>query len=88
MIEGFKHKGLEAFYLTGICKGFRCADRSRLRRVLEAIDSSAAPDDLFLPGLELTRIRQHWAMPVGDGDFVTFDFRDGDALNVDLTNKQ
>lgn len=86
MIEGFKHKGLEAFFLTGTCKGFRCSDRGRLLRVLEVIDSAVSPEDLFLPGLLLTKVDGCWAIPVGDNDHVAFAFRDGDVVGVDFVN--
>ena len=49
MIISFKHKGLEAFFLSGSLAGIQPIHRKRLREVLTALNVARGPGDLQRP---------------------------------------
>ena len=49
MIVGFRHKGLEAFYLTGSTKGIQSSHAAKLERILGALEVAIRPEDLSFP---------------------------------------
>jgi proteic killer suppression protein len=49
MIISFKHKGLEAFFLTGNAAGVQAIHRKRLREVLTVLNVAKGPEDLQRP---------------------------------------
>ena len=87
MITGFKHKGLERFFLPGTKAGIQPRHAARLRLILARLHASIHPQDMHLPGLdlhELTGDRQGtWAVKVSGNWRVTFVFRGEDAESVD-----
>jgi len=87
MITGFKHKGLERFFLRGTKAGIQPRHAARLRLILARLHASTRPQDMHLPGLdlhELTGDRQGtWAVKISGNWRVTFVFRGEDAESVD-----
>jgi proteic killer suppression protein len=85
MIKGFKHKGLERFFVRGTKSGIQAKHATRLRLILGRLNSSTCPKDMDLPGLglhELTGNRSGtWSVKVSGNWRVTFIF-DGENVNV------
>lgn len=89
MIRGFKHKGLERFFLTGSKAGIRAEHADRLRIILGRLSASVAPQDMNLPGLALHPLKGDrkgtWSVRVSGNWRVTFTFvgTDADAVDYD-----
>jgi proteic killer suppression protein len=91
MIIGFKHKGLERFFLRGIKAGIQPRHAARLRLILARLHASTRPQDMHLPGLDLHELKGNrqgnrqgtWAVKVSGNWRVTFVFRGEDAEAVD-----
>lgn len=49
MILSFRHKGLEAYYLTGRMAGIQPIHAKRLRELLTALSVATGPQDLMRP---------------------------------------
>ena len=87
MIKGFKHKGLEQFFLKGTKAGIQARHATRLRLILARLHASTGPQDMNLPGLNLHQLsgrrKGTWAVRVSGNWRVTFVFRGQDAEAVD-----
>ena len=87
MITGFKHKGLERFFLRGTKAGIQPRHAVRLRLILARLHASTRPQDMNLPGLDLHELKGDrqgtWAVKVSGNWRVTFVFRGEDAEAVD-----
>jgi proteic killer suppression protein len=85
MIKGFKHKGLEKFFVGGTKSGIQAKHAARLRLILARLHSSTCPGDMDLPGLvlhELTGTRSGtWSVKVSGNWRVTFVF-EGEDVNI------
>ena len=53
MIKSFRHKGLEAFFLTGNVAGIQPIHVKRLREQLTALNVATSPADLARPAWRL-----------------------------------
>ena len=53
MIKSFRHKGLEAFFLTGSAAGIQPIHAKRLREQLTALHVAKSPADLARPAWRL-----------------------------------
>jgi proteic killer suppression protein len=86
MIQSFRHKGLEQFFLTGSRAGIQPRHARRLGLILARLHASTAPRDMRLPGLDLhplTGARAgEWAVSVSGNWRVTFMFEGTDAVSV------
>lgn len=56
MINSFKHKGLEIFFISGNKKGIIPEHANKLARILDRLDSSITVRDMNLPGFKLHRL--------------------------------
>lgn len=87
LIKSFRHKGLEAFFLTGSRAGINPAHAPRLSRLLSALDAAQRPEQMNRPGWGwhplFGELRQHWSVSVNGNWRLTFMFVDGDAVLVD-----
>ena len=87
MIKGFKHKGLEKYFLTGSKAGIDAAHGRKLRLILGRLHASTSPRDMNLPGLRLHQLKGDrqgaWSVQVSGNWRVTFEFEGTDAVNVD-----
>ena len=83
MIKSFKHKGLEAFFLTGDTRGIQFAHARKLRLQLAALDTAAHIEDLNIPGYRLHQLKGdrkgNWSITINGNWRLTFNFYDGDA---------
>lgn len=88
VIKGFKHKGLEKFFLTGSKAGIQASHVARLRIILSRLHASTSPRDLNLPGLYLHELKGDrqgvWSVRVSGNWRVTFRFDGPDAIDVNL----
>ena len=87
MIKGFKHKGLEQFFLRGTKSGIQGKHAERLRLILGRLHASAESKDMNLPGLYLHpqggKRKGVWSVRVSGNWRVTFRFEGKDAADVD-----
>lgn len=87
MIQGFRHRGLERFFLTGAKAGIRPDHADRLRLVLGRLAAATAPRDMDLPGLRLHplkgKLKGRWAVSISGNWRVTFAFSGKDIVDVD-----
>jgi proteic killer suppression protein len=87
VIRGFRHRGLERFYLSGSKSGIRPEHAERLRLVLGRLAAAVAPRDMDLPGLRFHplkgRLKGRWSVTISGNWRVTFAFSGKDAVEVD-----
>jgi proteic killer suppression protein len=87
MIKGFKHKGLERFFLHGTKAGIQAEHAERLRLILGRLNASTCSQDMNLPGLGLHELSGNrkgtWSVKVSGNRRVTFTFSGKDADDVD-----
>ena len=87
MIDTFRHKGLERFFLAGTKSGIRPDHAERLRLVLGRLAAATSPQDMDLPGLRLHRLkgqmRDRWSVTISGNWRVTFAFSGKNAFQVD-----
>jgi len=78
MIRSFRHKGLEAFFLTGSLAGILPHHAARLKLQLGTLDVAVTPADLDVPGWRLHRLqgdlKGHYAVTVNGNWRLTFRF--------------
>lgn len=86
-IKGFRHKGLERFFMTGSRLGIQSKHADRLRLILGRLNVSTTPRDMDLPGLQLHELRGNrkgtWAVKVSGNWRVTFNCTGKDMERVD-----
>jgi toxin HigB-1 len=86
MIKSFMHKGLEDFFYDGTLKGIQAKHALKLEAILDRLDSANEIKDMNYPGsglhLLLPKTKGRWAIKVSANWRLTFEFQDGDALNV------
>lgn len=86
VIEDFKHKGLEKFFLAGSKARIQAAHASKVRLILGRLNASTRPQDMNLPGLYLHELKGDrqgtWSVKVSGNWRVTFRFDGPDATVV------
>ena len=86
-IKGFRHKGLEQFFVAGTKRGIQAKHEDRLRLILGTLNAATNPQDMNLPGLGLHELqgtrKGTWAVKVSGNWRVTFGFTGIDAERVD-----
>lgn len=87
MIGSFRHKGIEAFFLTGSKKGIQPAHAPRFRLQLTRLNAATTPQDMNSPGWRLHALRGnlagYWSVEVSGNWRLTFAFEGEDAILVD-----
>ena len=87
MIKGFRHRGLERYFLTGTKAGIQAKHEKRIRLILGRLHASTSPRDMDLPGLRLHPLKGKrkgsWAVSVSGNWRITFVFDGVDAVDVD-----
>jgi len=88
MIKSFKHKGLEAFYLSGSKAGIRPDHTGKLRLVLSRLDVALLPQDMNVPNWRLHPLKGdlagHWSITINGNWRLAFRFLpDGHVELVD-----
>lgn len=86
MINSFRHKGLEKFYLTGKKSGIQPEHARKLKLILAWLDAAQEPRDVNLPGLGLHkltgRLKNYLAVKVSGNWRVTFRFEGQNVVDV------
>lgn len=87
VIRSFRHKGLQAFFLSGSKAGIQPRHALRLRLQLGWLDASDASAAMGLPGWRLHplkgRLAGHWAVWVDKNWRLMFYFSGPHAVEVD-----
>ncbi len=87
MIKFFRHKGIEAFFYDGDCRGINAQHAVKLGRILDRLDGSKGPEDMNLPGYKLHKLKGRekgiWSVWVSGNWRVTFSFYGNDAIGID-----
>ena len=83
----FRHRGLKEFYEQGRSSKVDQAHVAKLLRILAALDRSAGPEGMNIPGFRLHplkgRLRGRHAVSISGNWRVTFRFDNGHAVDVD-----
>ena len=83
MIQSFKHKGLERFFLKGKTSGIQAKHENKLRNQLAAINTATQIEDINMPGWGLHKLsgkrKDTWSITVNGNWRVTFEFENGNA---------
>ncbi|WP_153099623.1 type II toxin-antitoxin system RelE/ParE family toxin [Paraburkholderia hayleyella] len=92
MIKSFRHKGLEAFFVTGSKAGIQPHHAVRLKLLLTALNQARQPEDMNAPNWRLHPLRDnlagHWSVWVNGNWRLTFRFEGEDAELVDYQDYQ
>jgi toxin HigB-1 len=87
MIQSFRHKGLEKFFVTGNASGIRPDHAKRLRVILARLSAARTPGDMALPGLRFHPLKGdlsgYFALSVSGNWRITFRFAGENAAEVD-----
>jgi proteic killer suppression protein len=86
-IRGFRHKGLERFFVTGAKSGIQAQHADRLHLILGRLNVSTSARDMNLPGLDLHKLHgsraDTWAVKVSGNWRITFTCAGKDVDDVD-----
>ncbi len=84
MILGFRHRGLEQYFVAGDPRGIHASHRPKVRRILARLEAATSLRDLDAPGQRLHplkgRLKGRWALDVDRNWRITFAF---DGRNCD-----
>ena len=87
MIKSFQHKGLAELFEAGRSRRVRQDLQSRCLRRLEALDQAEILKDLKVPGFDfhgLHGVPKRYSIHVNGAWCITFEWKDGEAVRVDL----
>jgi toxin HigB-1 len=87
MIANWRHKGLKELFETGSSAKVRADHHKRCLRILDALSSAQAAEDMNLPGWHFHALHgkpKRYAVAVNGPWRITFGFEAGDAIDVDL----
>ncbi len=87
MIRSFRHKDLAELFERGRSCHVQPSLHARCLRRLEVLDQAESPADLRVPGFDFHSLRgapQRFTIHVNGPWCITFEWRDGEALRVDL----
>ena len=86
MISLFRHKGLKRLFIYNDSSLLNKHHVPKLRRILDRLDASQAPEDMNLPGYKLHKLSDNrkgtWSVWVSGNWRVTFQFKGVDATSV------
>jgi proteic killer suppression protein len=87
MIKSFKHKGLAELFEQGSSRKVKQDLQSRALRRLDVLEQAETLTDLNLPGFNFHGLRgvpKRYSMHVNGPWSITFEWKDGDALKINL----
>jgi proteic killer suppression protein len=87
MIRSFRHTGLRRFFAADDPRGIRSDLVERCRSRLQALQEAESLDDLRIHGANLHLLHglpKRYSMNVNGPWRITFEWKDGDAVRVDL----
>ena len=87
MIQSFRHRGIERFFLTGSKAGIQPKHAAKLGIQLSILNQAKNAEDMDSPGWGLHPLKGdllgHWAVWVSGNWRLTFAFEDENAILVD-----
>jgi proteic killer suppression protein len=87
VIRGFRHKGLEHLFRKGQSSKVAADLQGTTLRRLDALKQAVALRDLNVPGFNFHLLRgkpRRYSLHVNGPWCITFEWRDGEAWEVDL----
>ena len=87
MIRSWRHRGLRELFETGRSRRIRQDQRERVIRRLDVLNAAATIKEVDVPGFGFHRLEGkplRSAIAVNGPWRITFEWRDGDAYEVDL----
>ena len=87
MIRNFRHKGLDELFRKGRSPRVAADLQARALRRLDALERAVTLRDLNVPGFDFHPLRskpQRYSLHVNGPWCITFEWREGDAWQVDL----
>jgi proteic killer suppression protein len=88
VIWSFRHRGLKRIYERDDPSRINAALRSKVQRILSALDAAESPQALDVPGFRLHPLKGDlegfWSVTVSENWRAIFRFEDGNAFDVDL----
>ena len=87
MIKSFKHKGLEELFERGRTHRVQQDLHSRCLRRLDALDQAESLKEMNVPGFNFHSLRgfpKRYSIHVNGPWTITFEWKQGEALRVDL----
>jgi len=87
MIRSFRHKSLSGLFGRGRSRRVRQDLHARCLRRLEVLDHAESLADLHVPGFDFHGLRgspRRFSIHVNGTWCITFEWREGEALRVDL----
>jgi proteic killer suppression protein len=87
MIRSFRHKGLAELFEQGRSRRVRPDLQARCLERLDALDQAQTLQDVNRPGFNfhsLQGLPQRYSLHVNGPWCITFEWKDNDALRVDL----
>jgi proteic killer suppression protein len=87
MIKSFRHKGLAELFEAGRTRRVRQDLQSRCLHRLEALDQAEILNDIKVPGFNfhcLHGVPKRYSIHVNGPWCITFEWKDGDVLRIDL----
>lgn len=90
MIVSFVHKGLERFFKTGSTAGIQAKHTSKLRIILEHLNTAKIVSDVNFPNSGLHQLKGDkkglWAVKVNGNWRITFRFENENVSIVDYVD--
>jgi toxin HigB-1 len=87
VIQSFRHKGVERFFLTGSKAGIQPKHAAQLADQLTQLNVATKPEHMNIPRWQLHPLRGelagHWSVTVDGNWRLTFAFEGTDAVLVD-----
>jgi proteic killer suppression protein len=88
VIRSFRNKALREFYETGSPRRLSVRNKSRIGRILRALDDAERPQDMDLPGLRfyglVGKSKGRCSVWVSGNWRITFGWSEADAVDGDL----
>ena len=87
MILNFRHKGLGDLFERGRSRRVNAGLHARCLRRLDALDQAESLQELNLPGFDFHPLQakpQRYSIHVNGPWCITFEWKDGEAIRVDL----
>jgi proteic killer suppression protein len=88
IIRSFRDKALERFFGTADERRLSVQNTRRIANILRALDDASRPEDMNLPGFRfhalVGRDKGRYAVNASGNSRITFGWKDGDAIDVDL----
>ena len=90
MIRGFRNRGLKRLYERGDRSQVNPNHVDKIEVILADLDASSTIEHMRRPGYRLHRLsgdrKESYAVDVSGNWRITFRFKGGDAINVDLVD--